>query len=348
MSGKIRTLNPEPSRWPHRLAVWLCCATFPLIWIGGTVTTYQAGMAVPDWPTTYGYNLFLYPWQTWLLGPWDLFIEHGHRLFASLVGLLTVILCITLWVTKQPKWLKALGFIALGGVILQGVLGGLRVLLDERTLAMTHGCVGPAFFAFTAALAVVTSRHWQENRRTVNVSAAKTLRLLAVIAPVLAYLQLVLGAHLRHFAADGSPAAFRRVVLSHVGLALVLTGYIFGMAFVFWRKAKDVRALVIPATALAGLIFLQLALGASTWVVKYGWPAFLADSATASAFTVQARSWWQAQITTAHVATGSLILAISTVLAVRSVSMLAVQSAFLPGQRSARRIQSNSLAEAVA
>ena len=65
--------------WPHRLAVVLVCATFPLIWVGGLVTTYEAGMAVPDWPTTYGYNLFLYPWQTWILGPWDLFIEHGHR-----------------------------------------------------------------------------------------------------------------------------------------------------------------------------------------------------------------------------------------------------------------------------
>ena len=71
------------SPWPHRAAVLLVCATFPLIWVGGLVTTTQAGMAVPDWPNTYGYNLFLYPWQTWLFGPWDLFIEHGHRLLAE-------------------------------------------------------------------------------------------------------------------------------------------------------------------------------------------------------------------------------------------------------------------------
>ena len=80
---KIVTLNPDlqpESRWPHRLAVLLCCATFPLIWVGGLVTTYDAGMAVPDWPTTYGYNMFSYPLETWLYGPWDLFIEHGHRL----------------------------------------------------------------------------------------------------------------------------------------------------------------------------------------------------------------------------------------------------------------------------
>ncbi len=73
---------------PHRWAVALACATFPLIWAGGLVTTYDAGMAVPDWPSTFGYNLFLYPWTTWFFGPWDLFIEHGHRLLGALVGLL--------------------------------------------------------------------------------------------------------------------------------------------------------------------------------------------------------------------------------------------------------------------
>ena len=76
------------SKAPGRIAgpCALVCATFPLIWVGGLVTTYDAGMAVPDWPNTYGYNLFLYPWQTWIDGPWDLFIEHGHRLFGALVG----------------------------------------------------------------------------------------------------------------------------------------------------------------------------------------------------------------------------------------------------------------------
>ena len=77
--------------WPHRLAVLLVCRDVSLIWVGGLVTTYEAGMAVPDWPSTYGYNLFLYPWQTWLPGPWDLFIEHGHRLLGATVGLLTIL-----------------------------------------------------------------------------------------------------------------------------------------------------------------------------------------------------------------------------------------------------------------
>src|SRR4029077_11054524 len=86
------TLQPAASPWPHRLALLLASATFPLLWVGGLVTSYDAGMAVPDWPTTYGYNLFLYPWQSWVLGPWDLFIEHGHRLFGAAVGLLSIAL----------------------------------------------------------------------------------------------------------------------------------------------------------------------------------------------------------------------------------------------------------------
>ena len=120
----------------------LVCATFPLIWVGGLVTTYEAGMAVPDWPTTYGYNLFLYPWQTWLAGPWDLFIEHGHRLFGALVGMLTILLVVTAF--------RLDGRIGIAGrrsapwrlVIGQGALGGMRVLLDQRLLAQIHGCVG--------------------------------------------------------------------------------------------------------------------------------------------------------------------------------------------------------------
>src|SRR6185295_17166050 len=105
------------SPWPHRFAVLLVCATFPLIGVGGLVTTYKAGMAVPDWPNTYGYNLLLYPWQTWLLGPWDLFIEHGHRLLASSVGMLTICLLVMLWQFDNRRWMKVFGVVALCLVI---------------------------------------------------------------------------------------------------------------------------------------------------------------------------------------------------------------------------------------
>jgi len=103
------------SPWPHRLAVALVCATFPLVWIGGLVTTHDAGMAVPDWPNTYGYNLFLYPLDGWL-AVWDIFLEHTHRLIAASVGLATIVLAVMLWRSDPRKWIRWLGVAAVLGV----------------------------------------------------------------------------------------------------------------------------------------------------------------------------------------------------------------------------------------
>jgi heme a synthase len=132
----------------------------------------------------------------------------------------------------------------------------------------------------------------------------------------------------------------------HIAVALILAVYIIVTAIVFWRGAPRIKPLLVPATLLVGLVGMQLALGGATWIVKYGWPAFLADSASASTFTVEARSWWQAQITTAHVATGSLILAISTVLAVLSCRMLEAPVARRWQQKAAPHSATKSLAEA--
>ena len=114
------TAQPQLARpvspWPHRLAVVLVVATFPMIWIGGLVTTYRAGMAVTDYPTTFGYNLFLYPWQTWITGPWKLFIEHGHRLWgASVTGPTTIAFVLVAWRGRPPLAALAGGGGAVGG-----------------------------------------------------------------------------------------------------------------------------------------------------------------------------------------------------------------------------------------
>lgn len=142
------TVAQTETRWPRFWAVLLVCTTFPLIWVGGLVTSYDAGMAVPDWPSTYGYNLFLYPWQTWLFGPWDLVIEHGHRLLGALAGVVTILLNVSVWRCDHRRWMRWIALTALLLVIGQGLLGGARVHFDQRTIAMIHGCVGPSFFAF--------------------------------------------------------------------------------------------------------------------------------------------------------------------------------------------------------
>lgn len=319
----------DDSTWPHRLAVLLVCATFPLIWVGGLVTTYDAGMAVPDWPTTYGYNLFLYPWQTWLLGPWDLFIEHGHRLLGALVGVITIGFVAAVFRCDERRWLRRAALVALGLVIFQGILGGARVLLDERQLAMIHGCVGPLFFAYCVALAVVTSRRWKEATAKNVDDRASRLHRVSLLTMLFSYLQLVIGAQLRHVSVMASPNAFRVAVLFHLVVAAVVLFHVFQLLTVVLSDYRSAAALRCPAIVLSCLIVMQLALGAGTWVVKYGWPEFMAQFQFAAAHTVHAKSMLQALVVTAHVATGSLILGFTVALFARSIRLVRVPTAAL-------------------
>ena len=322
-------MKPSPlqfeSPWPHRWAVALVCATFPMIWIGGLVTTYGAGMAVPDWPNTYGYNLLLYPWQTWVFGPFKLFIEHGHRLLGILVGLITISFLISTFISQRRPVVRWLGVAALFGVLLQGALGGMRVLFDEVQIAKIHGCVGPAFFAFTIALAVVTSRRWLSAVAERNPALAAIER-LALITTLLAYFQLVLGAQLRHLPVGARPGDFRIALLFHLGVAFVLLGHIVALSARVLRTERGDAWLKRPAIVLVAILLVQLSLGAGTWVTKYGWPAWMSRFDFAASYVATADSPWQAAITTAHVATGSLILGISLMIALRSGRLVSHRS----------------------
>jgi heme a synthase len=314
--------NLQPaSTWPHRLAMLLACATFPLLWVGGLVTSYDAGMAVPDWPTTYGYNLFLYPWQTWVLGPRDLFIEHGHRLFGAAVGLLTIALLLTVWLRDPRRWVlyAALGALAL--VCAQGVLGGMRVVLDERTLARLHGCVGPLFFGYVAALVAFTSRWWRMAPREI-VPRAGGLQRLAIATAGIAYVQLILGTFVRHLPEGTTLGQFRMYVVFHLIMAAFLTLHVGLLAFRIARSFPGKGLLVRPAILLGGLLLLQLGLGAATWLTHYGPPAWLSGYSWAAAYTVEAQSPQQIHVTTAHVACGSLIFAVAITIALRSLRLV--------------------------
>ena len=323
------------SPWPHRWAVALACATFPLLWVGGLVTTTDAGMAVPDWPSTYGYNLFLYPWQTWLAGPWDIFVEHGHRLLGAAVGMITIGLLAVLWRTDERLWMRWIGVAALALVIFQGVLGGMRVLLDERTLAMLHGCTGPLFFALSVAMVVFTSRGWQSaeisppflggGRGGFPSTSMNTahIRRLAVVTAILVYLQIVLGAVLRHVPIDSEPATFALAVRFHLFLAAILALHIVALAWSVLRGVRHVKPLAGLAWALIGLLALQLALGAGTWVVKFAAPAWVPQWVSLGRSAVQDGGWLPTHIITAHVALGSLLLGTSLALALYALRLLA-------------------------
>jgi cytochrome c oxidase assembly protein subunit 15 len=313
------------SPWPHRWAVALACATFPLLWVGGLVTTTDAGMAVPDWPNTYGYNLFLYPWQTWLAAPWDLFVEHGHRMLAATVGMITIGLLIVLMRREQRMWVRGLGFGALALVIFQGVLGGMRVLFDERTLAMLHGMTGPLFFGLTVTLAVVTSQVWcalTDNDSRGALRGAAQIRMLASVTAVLAYLQIVLGAVLRHVPVDSEPAAFLLAVKFHLFLAGVLTLHIVLLFGLILLRARQQRPLGRLAIVLMSLVFVQLLLGIATWMEKYSVPSWASDWISHPSMVIRDGGWMQTNIITAHVATGSAILGTAIAIALYAHRLL--------------------------
>lgn len=316
------------SVWPRRLACTLVALVWPLIWVGGLVTTYDAGMSVPDWPGTYGYNLFLYPLSTWLSGPFDLLIEHGHRLLGALVGFVAIGFLIASWATERRRWVTVLATAVLLAVIGQGVLGGLRVVMSARVLAMVHGCTGPLFFAMCVVAACVTGARW--GRINVLKSAGvdePEAKMLAGTIPsspwafwpasliVLAYTQLVLGAIMRHALPTMRPGMFAMTIMMHVLIATILWVMTF---IVYWRMRRcGDLTLSRPAAGLICLVGVQIVLGVGTWIVSYGYPTFLQSIPGSDSYLLKSKDVIDAWIVTGHVATGSLILAVSTLLAVR-------------------------------
>ena len=146
-------------RGPHVFALLAAIFTWPLIFVGGLVTTYRVGMAVPDWPTTFGINMFLYDMTR---APWGVFGEHAHRLYGAAVGFFTILLMVDFVAFDRRKSMKWLGVVALVAVIVQGLLGGLRVRYNSTLLAAVHGVSAQMFFGLMVALCVLTGRGWVE------------------------------------------------------------------------------------------------------------------------------------------------------------------------------------------
>jgi cytochrome c oxidase assembly protein subunit 15 len=289
------------------------------------VTTYDAGMAVPDWPGTYGYNLFLYPWQTWIAGPWDLLIEHGHRLLGALSGMLTIALVLAVFRWDRRTWMRYFSLGALVAVILQGLLGGLRVLLDDRSLAMIHGCAGPAFLAVCVILCVVSSRTWKQAtaireatrsepgpvRTGLALHLTKVPELTAAIAAA-AYIQLVIGALMRHIPVTASPNFFRWTVFAHLFVAGLVASLVIAVVWLVFRGRNRWTGIRLLVSTMLVLVGCQLILGCATWIVNYYWPGWVPDwSVTARYDVIEAKGWVQAMVVTAHQAMGSLIVGVS-------------------------------------
>ena len=283
------------SVWPHRLAVVTVCATFPLLFIGGLVTGKGAGLAVPDWPTTFGYNMFLYPWSQMVGG---IFYEHSHRLAGSFVGLCTILLALALWLKEPRRWLRWLGLGALAMVIAQGILGGLRVVLLENTLAIIHASFAQAFFAFVAGLALFTSEEWRRGhpeQPSLAIDDGGKLLRLGIITTALIYMQIVFGAVLRHTGER---------LDAHLLFAGLVVVHVFLIVQRVTKFYSNQPRLLRPAGILGTLLAVQLLLGLGSYLGKY--TTLLRMPAEGVVY-----------ITTIHLIVGALMLVTGLILTLR-------------------------------
>ena len=233
----------------HRLALGTAVATAVLIVFGGLVTNTGSALAVPDWPNTFGHNLFLYPWSRMIGG---VFYEHSHRLLGATVGLLTLALAAALW--RRGGALRVLGGVAVVTVIAQGVLGGLRVVLLRDEIALIHGPLAQAFFALVATLAYLTS---PAATSAVGATADGGLRRLGIVACAVTYAQIVLGALLTH-------AGWLWLHIAGAVAVFTVVPILTARA----RRTGDVVAAPLSRVLLA-LLGLQVALGIGAYLARF-------------------------------------------------------------------------------
>lgn len=295
----IPTDAPEARyrRGPHWAALLAAGLTWPLLISGARVTTNRVGMAVPDWPTTFGINMFIY---NMFDAPWGVYIEHSHRLFGSAVGVMAIVLALWVAVADPRRWMKGVGAAVLLAVVVQGLIGGTRVLKNSTYYAAIHGCSGQLVFALMAAACVFTGRDWIESRG-VSVDPA-SLRRRALVTTLLIYGQIVAGALLRHFGAG---------LVVHAVLAVAVWGHVAWLFARVERRKADLPWLVGPARAMAALVTFQVLLGVGAWWMLRPFDGIARPVSNP-----------QALVRSGHVVNGALLLASSVVLSLRTLRHL--------------------------
>src|SRR5437867_1571712 len=331
------------TRWLNRFAWLTCVVTLLLICSGGMVTSKNVGLAVPDWPTTFGYNMFLFPISKWVGG---ILFEHTHRLMGSLVGFLTIILAVWLWLSEDRQWVRKLGVIALAGVILQGILGGFRVTMMKDEIGIFHACVAQAFLGLLVVIALVTTKFWRGlAKQRIDSQKLASIKTLAIAITIAIYVQLALGATMRHqhrdlaildfptangaWIPDTSAAALAKVnawrdarglsdvtafqiwlQMAHRFLAVIIAVAVFAFALRARRDSPRFAVLRRLSILWLALVICQIALGA--WTI---WSNKAADVATA------------------HVALGAVMLSFGVSISAICWRLLAVSPQDAPGGR---------------
>ncbi len=274
--------NTEYHPWLHRYATFIAFCTFLLVVAGALVTSNDAGLSVPDWPTSFG--TFHMPR---MVG--GVKFEHGHRMIAGTVGMLTIALAVWIWGVESRRWLRWVAFAAVMAVLAQALLGGITVLFYlPVAISTAHATLGQIFFCLASSLALFTGANWRWEEAKVEDSSTPSLHHLTTLTTGVILVQLILGAIYRHSKAG--------IITPHVVGACTVTllvGWIVAVALMRFSKVKKV---VRPTLLLGGLVVLQLFLGIGSYFMKL------------AARTAPQPLPPVVDITTAHVATGALIL----------------------------------------
>jgi cytochrome c oxidase assembly protein subunit 15 len=277
----------------HRFAVFTACATFCLIIAGALVTSNDAGLSVPDWPTSYGSFYKLPPWTGGII------YEHSHRMIAEFIGTLTITIAVWTWISDKRKWMKALGIAALGTIVVQGILGGLTVIYFLPPLVSSaHAAVGQTFFCIACSIALFTGRNWVEDSPTIAGDHGRPrLFSLALFSIFVLYVQLLFGAMFRHHGMSWVP---------HVVNAPLVAIVLIWTAVAALTRYGSVQAIRRPAIAILFLVTLQLCLGFLAFLTRVEWGR---DAAQPELPMIAS--------TVAHVAVGALLLASTYIFALQ-------------------------------
>lgn len=269
-----------------------------LIVLGGGVTTYRVGMAVPDWPATFERNMWTYPFEEMIAEGRGVTLEHVHRLWASALGLVSICVVLACFVHRAPRRVTTMAFVVLLAIIGQGVLGGTRVLENSQNLAFLHGALAQAVCALIVALAVVCSRTW-ERARPADSEHARGAHVVASLATVVLYLQISLGAWLRH---QGEVLA----LMAHGTFALIVVALVLVFARVLSSASDDAiegAPLKRASRWILGSLVAQFTLGVLATVGIY----------MISGGMDQAVSLGEVVFATAHVLVGAMLLSSTVV-----------------------------------
>ncbi len=286
----------------HWFALLVAGATFFLIIAGALVTSNDAGLATEDLPLSNG--------QFFPAMVGNLFWEHGHRMVATSVGLLTIGLVIFLFWKEPRRWVRRLGLFALFMVIAQGLLGGLTVkLMLPLAVSTAHATLAQIFFCTTVALAVFTSRTWTNQQLTLEEKGTLPIRYVCLAATTTIFLQLILGATLRH-SATWDKHLPTDLLIAHIGGAIAVTLVLASAAIMILRRYGGEAFLTRPAVIALALLTVQLMLGVAAYMTRLASPNEPQPLQPMVAVTV------------AHVACGALVFATTIVLALRTFKIL--------------------------